>query len=59
MKLSRRALAQIVVAGAAAAQQPAPDDLDAAARKQVELNSEALRKHELPMTAEPAFLFKA
>ena len=58
MKISRRALAQLALAGAASAQQPAPDELDEA-RKQVQRNSETLLKYEIPMATEPAFLFKA
>ena len=59
MKISRRALAQLAVAGGAAAQQPQPDELLEQAQKQVELNSEILRKHPISMTAEPVFQFKA
>ena len=59
MKLTRRALAQVAIAGAATAQQPQPDELLAQARKAVELNSEVLRKFEISSTAEPAFQFKA
>ena len=58
MKISRRMLAQLALAGAATPQQAAPDELEQA-RKQVERNSEALLKYETPMTSEPAFLFKA
>ena len=58
MKISRRALAQLALAGAASAQQPAPDELNEA-RKQVQRNSETLLKYEIPMATEPAFLFKA
>jgi hypothetical protein len=58
MKISRRALAQLALAGAASAQQPAPDELEEA-RKQVQRNSETLLKYEIPMATEPAFLFKA
>jgi hypothetical protein len=62
MKITRRTLALSAlasVAGAAAsAQQPASDELEQA-RKQVELASQTLLKYEVPMTAEPAFQFKA
>ena len=51
-------MAQLALAGAASAQQPAPDELDEA-RKQVQRNSETLLKYEIPMATEPAFLFKA
>jgi hypothetical protein len=64
MKITRRALAVSALAGVAAAQppsQPAPaaDDLDQAARKQFETASQTLLHHELPMSVEPAFQFKA
>jgi hypothetical protein len=66
MKITRRALAGFALAGAASAQsasqQPQPpsgaDDLDRA-KKQVEINSKALRDFDLSMSAEPAFQFKA
>ena len=58
MKISRRALAQLAVAGAASAQTPPADDVEQA-RKQVEASSEILRKYEISITAEPAFQFKA
>jgi hypothetical protein len=62
MKISRRALAGMALAGAASAQTAAPqtaaEDLDQA-KKLVASNSEALRKYELAMAAEPAFQFKA
>jgi hypothetical protein len=59
MKLTRRALAQVAIAGAATAQSSPPDELLDQARKAVELNSEILRKYEISSTAEPAFQFKA
>lgn len=64
MKVTRRALAQIVLAQAAAPQVPptaAPsgDDLLTAAREQTRKNTEALAKVALPMSTEPAFTFKA
>ena len=63
MKISRRALAGLALAGAASAQtaappQTGPDNL-VEAKQQVARNSEALRKHEISMAAEPAFQFKA
>ena len=59
MKMTRRTLAFSALASAAAsAQQPASDELEQA-RKQVELASQTLLKYEVPMTAEPAFQFKA
>jgi hypothetical protein len=63
MKLSRRALAQLALAASAQTQAgaqtaPAADPLDQA-RKDVEANAALLRKREIPMSTEPAFLFKA
>jgi hypothetical protein len=59
MKITRRTLALSVLTGAASAQPPAaPDELEQA-RKQVELTSQILLKHEVAMSAEPAFQFKA
>ena len=58
MKISRRMLAQLALAGAATPQQ-APSDLLEQARQQVARNSETLLKYETPATSEPAFLFKA
>ena len=58
MKISRRALAQLALAGAAAAQQPAPDELEEA-RKQIESGSQAFLKIQVSMSTEPAFQFKA
>jgi hypothetical protein len=58
MKISRRALAQLALAGAASAQPAAPDDLEEA-RKQIERTSETLLKHQISMATEPAFQFKA
>jgi len=58
MKITRRTLAISALAGTAAAQQTTSDELDQA-RKQVELTSQTLLKHEVPMSAEPAFQFKA
>jgi len=46
------------MAGAASAQQAAPDDLGEA-RKQIERNSETLLKYEISVATEPAFQFKA
>ncbi|HTM51673.1 MAG TPA: hypothetical protein VL285_23425 [Bryobacteraceae bacterium] len=63
MKISRRELASLAVAGAAAAQTqerpPAAADELEQARRQLARNSEALLKHEISMAAEPAFQFKA
>jgi hypothetical protein len=60
MKLTRRKLAVALLAPAAAAQQPPPpaDDL-AAARARLKTNADALAKVDVPMSAEPAFTFKA
>jgi hypothetical protein len=58
MKITRRTLALAAFAGAAAAQQATSDELEQA-RKQVELASQTLLKFEIPMSAEPAFQFKA
>jgi hypothetical protein len=58
MKITRRTLAISVLAGAASAQQTTSDELEQA-RKQVELTSQVLLKYEIPMSAEPAFQFKA
>jgi len=59
MKISRRALAQLALAGAASAQQPAPPDDLEEARKQIERTSETLLKYQISMATEPAFQFKA
>jgi hypothetical protein len=64
MKITRRALALSALAGAAAAQPPsqAPPksgDLDQEARQLLETTSQALLHFEIPMSAEPAFQFKA
>jgi hypothetical protein len=59
MKMTRRTLALSALAGAAAAQQPATSDELDQARKQVDLTSQVLLKYEIPMSAEPAFQFKA
>jgi hypothetical protein len=56
--ISRRALAQLALAGAASAQQPATDELEQA-RKRVQDNSEILQKQPVAMSTEPAFQFKA
>jgi len=58
MKISRRALAQLALAGAAAAQQPVPDDLDQA-RRRLQDGADSLRDKEVAMSTEPAFLFRA
>jgi len=59
MKITRRTLALSALAGAAAAQPTTPTDELDQARKQVELTSQVLLKHEVAMSAEPAFQFKA
>jgi hypothetical protein len=59
MKITRRTLAISAFAGAAAAQQPTGSDELEQAQKQVELTSQVLLKHEIAMSAEPAFQFKA
>jgi hypothetical protein len=59
MKITRRALALSALAGAASGQPtPTSDELEQA-RKQVEITSQVLLKHEVTMSAEPAFQFKA
>ncbi len=64
-KMTRRDLAAVVgslsAIAAARAQEPAgkPEDLNAAAQEQLRKNSETLSKFDLPMSTEPAFLFKA
>ena len=59
MKISRRELAGVALAVSASAQTISESDELAQAQKQVARNSEALLKHELPMSTEPAFHFKA
>ena len=65
MRLTRRKLASGLVAAAAAAQTApppipqTPDEELKIAREQVQRTGETLRKLEVPMAAEPAFLFKA
>jgi len=51
-------MAQLALAGVAAAQQPAPDELEEA-KKQIESGSQALLKAQVSMSTEPAFQFKA
>ena len=58
MKISRRELAGVALAVSASAQTTESDELTLA-QKQVARNSEVLLKHELPMSTEPAFHFKA
>ena len=60
MKITRRELAGMALAGAAPAQTPAPspDELEQA-KQQVARRSETLRKYEVSMAAEPAVQFKA
>jgi hypothetical protein len=62
IKISRRKLAFVALGSAAAqaAQAPAqPENLNELAREQVRKNAETLAKVDLPMSAEPAFQFKA
>ena len=64
MKLTRRQLATalapaVALAGTAAQSAPAVDDELSAARERVKANSEVIAGHDLPMTVEPAFQFKA
>lgn len=59
MKITRRTLALSALAGAASAQPTTTSDELEQARKQVELTSQVLLKHEIAMSAEPAFQFKA
>ncbi len=65
-RITRRRLARALgsVAGIAAvrAQAPStgqPQDFDAAAQEQIRKYRQALAKVDLPMSTEPAFLFKA
>jgi hypothetical protein len=64
MKLTRRQLAAVVSATAIATAQteqraPAATDALQAARDRMKAASDALAQHELPMSTEPAFRFKA
>ncbi len=59
MKMTRRALALSALTGAAAAQAPPGGDELEESKKQVETHSQTLLRYELPMSAEPAFQFKA
>jgi hypothetical protein len=62
MKVTRRKLAAVLLAPAAAAQaqtpSASPDEVEAA-RARLKTNAEALTKVELPMSTEPAFRFEA
>jgi hypothetical protein len=65
-KMTRRDLAAALgsIAGIASAQPPQPpasqpEDLTAAAKEQLQKNSEAISKLDLSMSTEPAFQFKA
>ncbi len=69
MKITRRQLAATALGPAAGfsaarslAQAPAdatqPEDLNAAAREQLRKTAETLAKFDLPISAEPAFVFK-
>ena len=60
MKISRRELGGLALAGAAAAQTPPNEpDVQTLAQQQVTRNSETLLKFEIPIASEPAFQFKA
>jgi len=63
MKVTRRALARLLAAGAvvsaeAAPQQVSPDPVKRA-RDQFERNTQAMRNVKIPMATEPPFHFKA
>lgn len=64
--MTRRELAAVLgsvtsIASVRAQEPPAsqPEDPNAAAKEQLGKNSETLSKFDLPMSTEPAFLFKA
>ncbi len=64
--MTRRELAAVLgtvtsIASVRAQEQPPgqPEDLNAAAREQLRKNSETLSTFDLPISTEPAFLFKA
>ena len=63
MKLTRRQLAAALSATAIAKSQTPPQSQPAdelqAARDRLKANADALAQHELPMSVEPAFRFKA
>lgn len=60
MKITRRSLAAVLAAPAAAQTVPAGSEEELeAARKSVRRNIEALEKVELPVEVEPAFQFRA
>lgn len=64
MKVTRRALAQMVLAQAAVSQTPpaapvSPEELLTAAKEQTKRSTESLAKVAVPMGTEPAFTFKA
>ena len=64
MKVTRRKLAAAVLgSAAAAAAQPSAtesnEELLKAARERIRTNGEILTRHEVPMSTEPAFQFKA
>jgi hypothetical protein len=66
MKLSRRGILALAVASQAIAQTPQPavqpagtkPDPLAAAREENQHNAEALAKFDIPMSTEPAFVFR-
>ena len=68
MQITRRKLALAALGSAAAVRavnaqtppaQPQPESFNAGAREQVRSNSEKLAGVDLPMSTEPAFIFKA
>jgi len=64
MKLSRRSMLALAGAGAALAQTPAAPPAAATdplekAREENRHSAESLAKFEIPMSTEPAFIFKA
>jgi hypothetical protein len=62
MNVTRRDLAAVLLAPAAAAQTPAPQaaaDPVQAARDRIKANGDILAKIDMPMDTEPAFQFKA
>ena len=64
MKITRRALTQMVLAQVAVSQTPpatpsSPEELLTAAKEQTKRSTESLAKVAVPMSTEPAFSFKA
>lgn len=60
MKLTRRKLALVLAssAGAAAQTEAPPEDEAKTARDRLRAAADALAKHDIPMSTEPAFQFK-